>query len=92
METFLLIAAIVVTLSALVAIYRLNNSLARLQPTGMDTVSGGKTVHLMNVSGKWLTVAGGVTTFPLVMALIFTPESSANWVATLWECWVVWRY
>jgi hypothetical protein len=83
METFLLIGAIVVTLSALVAIYRLNNNLARILPTEMDTVIGGKTVHLLNVTGKWLTVAGGVATFPLVMALIFTPESSANWVTTL---------
>ena len=82
METFLLISAIVVTLSALIVIYRLNNILARPLPTG-TTISGGQAVHLMNIAGTWLTVTGGVATFPLIMMLIFTPSSGSEWVATL---------
>jgi len=83
METFLLISAIVVTLTLLIAIYRLNNNLARFMPTEGKAYKNGHAIHFVNIAGKWLTLAGGIATFPLVMALIFAPESSADWISTL---------
>lgn len=83
METFLLISVIVVTLTLLIAIHRLNNKLARFMPTEAKAYPNGHTIHLVNVAGKWLTFIGGIATFPLVMALIFMPEVSAYWISTL---------
>ncbi|MFK5950161.1 MAG: hypothetical protein QM500_15460 [Methylococcales bacterium] len=83
METFLLISAIIVTLTLLIAIHRLNNKLARFMPTEVKTYTSGHTIHFVNVAGKWLTFTGGIATFPLVMALIFMPEASADWISTL---------
>ena len=83
METFLLISAIVVTLTLLIAIHRLNNKLARFMPTEAKAYTSGHVIHFVNVAGKWLTFIGGFATFPLVMALIFVPEASADWISTL---------
>jgi len=83
METFLLISGIVVTITLLVAIYRLNNKLARFMPTEDKAYPSGKAIHFVDVTGKWLTFIGGITTLPLVMALIFMPEANADWVSTL---------
>jgi len=83
METFLLISAIVVTLTLLITIHRLNIKLARLMPTESEAYPNGHDIHFLNTAGKWLTFIGGIATFPLVMALIFVPEASADWVSTL---------
>jgi len=83
METFLLISAIVVTLTLLITIHRLNIKLARLMPTESEAYPNGHAIHFLNTAGKWLTFIGGIATFPLVMALIFVPEASADWVSTL---------
>ena len=83
METFLLITAIVVTLTLLIAIHRLNNKLARFMPTEDKAYSNGHVIHFLNIAGKWLTLIGGIATFPLVMALIFAPETSSDWISTL---------
>jgi len=83
METFLLISAIVVTLTLLIAIHRLNNKLARLMPTETEAYPNGHAIHFLNIAGKWLTLIGGIATFPLVMALIFAPETSSVWISTL---------
>ncbi len=83
METFLLISAIVVTLTLLIAIHRLNNNLARFKPTEDKAYPSANAIHFVNVTGKWLTLTGGVATFPLVIALIFMPEANADWVSTL---------
>ena len=83
METFLLISAIVVTLTLLIAIHRLNNKLARFMPTENKAYTSGHAIHFVNITGKWLTFIGGITTFPLVMALIFMPETSADWISTM---------
>jgi len=83
METFLLISAIVVSLTLLIAIYRLNNKIARLMPTEAEAYPNGPAIHFVNIAGKWLTLIGGIATFPLVMALIFVPEVNADWVSTL---------
>ena len=83
METFLLISAIVVTLTLLIAIHRLNNKLARFMPTEAEAYPNGHAIHFVNIAGKWLTFIGGIATFPLVMALIFAPEASADWISTL---------
>ena len=83
METFLLISAIVVTLTSLIAIHRLNNKLVRFVPTETEAYSNGHAVHFVNIVGKWLTFIGGIATFPLVMALIFAPEASADWISSL---------
>ncbi len=83
LETFLLISAIVVALTLLIAIHRLNSKLTRFMPTEDKAYTSGHAIHFVNVTGKWLTFIGGITTFPLVMALIFVPEASADWVSTL---------
>lgn len=83
METFLLISAIMVTLTLLIAIHRLNNKLARFKPTEDKAYPNVHAVHFVNIVGKWLTLIGGIATFPLVMALIFAPEASADWISTL---------
>ena len=83
METFLLISAIVVALTLLIAIHRLNNKLTRFVSTEDKAYTNKHTIHFVNVAGKWLTFIGGILTFPLVMALIFMPEASADWVSTL---------
>jgi len=83
METFLLITAIVVTLTLLIAIHRLNNKLARFVTTEAEAYPNGPAIHFLNIAGKWLTLIGGIATFPLVMALIFAPEASADWISTL---------
>jgi len=82
-ETFLLISVIVVTLTLLIAIHRLNNNLARFVSTGDEAYPNGHAIHFLNIAGKWLTLIGGIATFPLVMALIFAPEVNADWISTL---------
>ena len=83
METFLLISVIVVTLTLLIAIHRLNNKIARLMPTEAEAYHNGPAIHFLNIAGKWLTLIGGIATFPLVMALIFAPEANADLISTL---------
>ena len=83
METFLLISAIVVTLTLLVAVHRMNNKLARFMLTKGKAYPSGHAIHFVNTAGKWLTFIGGITTFPLVMTLIFMSEASADWISTL---------
>jgi len=83
METFLLISTIVVTLTLLIAIHRLNNNLAHLMTTEVEAYPNGHAIHFVNIAGKWLTLIGGIATFPLVMALIFAPEASADWISSL---------
>jgi len=83
METFLLISAIVVTLALLVAIHRLNNTLAHLMTPEVEAYPNGHAIHFVNIAGKWLTLIGGIATFPLVMALIFASEANADWISTL---------
>jgi len=68
METFLLISAIIVTLTLLIAIHRLNIKLARFMPTEAKTYTSGHTIHFVNVTGKWLTFIRGIAT-PLAFAV-----------------------
>lgn len=83
METFLLISVIVVALTLLIAIHRLNNKLARFMPTEDKAYPNGHAIHFLNITGKWLIFIGGIATFPLVMALIFAPEVNADWISKL---------
>jgi len=63
METFLLISAIVVTLTLLITIHRLNIKLARLMPTEGEAYPNGHAIHFLNIAGKWLTLIGGLRPF-----------------------------
>ncbi len=75
MEAFLLAAALVASFGTLVIFYRANR-LAAL-PADKATVSG-KVTSLMVSAGKWLTVAGGIGTLPLVALLVFAPNASTS--------------
>ncbi len=82
METFLLISAIIVTLTALLAIHRLNLHMAKYHALGTQVYPHGQPLYYLNTAGKWLTLAGGFATLPLVLALIFIPFGAASWIIT----------
>jgi hypothetical protein len=80
MEALLLATALVASFGALVGFYRANRLLAAL-PAGKATVLSGKVAALMVSAGKWLTIAGGIGTLPLVALLVFAPDATGfQWV------------
>jgi hypothetical protein len=80
MEALLLATALVASFGALVGLYRANRLLAAL-PAGKATVLSGKVAALMVSAGKWLTIAGGIGTLPLVALLVFAPDTTGfQWV------------
>lgn len=81
MEAFLLAAALVASFCTLVIFYRANRLLAAL-PADKAAVMSGKVTSLMVSAGKWLTVAGGIGTLPLVALLVFAPNAPGfQWVS-----------
>ncbi len=81
MEAFLFATALVASFGTLVLFYRANRLLAAL-PADKATVLSGKVTSLMASAGKWLTVAGGIGTLPLVALLVFAPNTSGfQWIA-----------
>jgi hypothetical protein len=83
METFLFILAIVLPLCLLTAVYRLNNVLSNLQGNSDASFFTDKVLFGLNCAGKWLTLLGGIGTFPLVMGLIFDADHSVKWIVNL---------
>ncbi|PKM36499.1 MAG: hypothetical protein CVV06_10715 [Gammaproteobacteria bacterium HGW-Gammaproteobacteria-10] len=80
MEAFLFAAALVASFGTLVIFYRANRLLAAL-PADKAAVVSGKVTSLMVSAGKWLTVAGGIGTLPLVALLVFAPNAPGfQWV------------
>lgn len=80
MEALLLAAALVASFCTLVGFYRANRLLAAL-PADKAAVLSGKVASLMVSAGKWLTVAGGFGTLPLVGLLVFAPNATGfHWV------------
>ncbi len=80
MASLILVSAIVVTLSLLIAIHRLNNHLARFMPTEKTVFPDGQPLYFINIAGKWLTYIGGIAMSPLVITATFIAESSTQWV------------
>lgn len=81
MEAFLFAAALVASFCTLVVFYRANRLLAAL-PADKAAVVSGKVTSLMVSAGKWLTVAGGIGTLPLVALLVFAPNAPGfQWVS-----------
>lgn len=83
METFLLIIAIVSSLCLLIAVYRLNSVLGKIQRDTDTSFFIDKALVCVNLGGKWLTLLGGLTTFPLIIGLIFFSETSVKWIVHL---------
>lgn len=83
METFLFILAIVLPLCLLIAVFRLNTLLSNIQWDTDAPFLNDKALLLLNNGGKWLTLLAGVTTFPLVMGLIFDADNSVRWIVNL---------
>jgi hypothetical protein len=83
METFLLVSVILSSFCFLIAIYRLNAGLVSIPTdTGLSIQTGNLLLRL-NTFGKWLTLFGGVATFPLVIGLIFFSDNSVKWIVNL---------
>lgn len=81
MEAFLFAAALVASFGTLVLFYRANRLLIAL-PADKAAVVSGKVTSLMVSAGKWLTVAGGIGTLPLVALLVFAPDAPGfQWIA-----------
>ncbi|WP_431065674.1 hypothetical protein [Methylotuvimicrobium sp.] len=81
MEAFLFATALVASFCTLVVFYRANRLLAAL-PADKAAVVSGKVTSLMVSAGKWLTVAGGIGTLPLVALLVFAPNAPGfQWVS-----------
>ena len=78
MEAFLLAVAIVTVLALLLATQRFNRNIARYMP-----VEAKEYLYLANTAGKWLAMAGGLATAPLVMVLTFVSYGSPDWIITL---------
>ncbi|MBS3954333.1 MAG: hypothetical protein KGZ88_15400 [Methylomicrobium sp.] len=83
MESFLLIIAIVSSLCLLIAVYRLNTVLSKIQHNTGTSFLMDKTFVGLNLTGKWLTLFGAVATFPMSIGLIFFAQSSVKWVVYL---------
>jgi hypothetical protein len=84
MEAFLLVMTIITTLALLLSTQRFNHNIARYMPVGTKVYPQGQPLYLANIAGKWLTLAGGTATIPMVMGLIFIPESTSfGWTVTL---------
>jgi hypothetical protein len=83
MESFLLIIAIVSSLCLLIAVYRLNTVLSKIQHNTGTSFLMDKTLVGLNLTGKWLTLFGAVATFPMSIGLIFFADSSLKWVVYL---------
>lgn len=82
MEALLVAAALVASFCTLVGLYRANRLLAAL-PADKAAVLSGKVAALMASAGKWLTIAGGIGTLPLVALLVFAPNAPGfDWAAT----------
>lgn len=81
MEALLVAAALVASFCTLVGCYRANRLLAAL-PADKAAVLSGKVAALMVSAGKWLTIAGGIGTLPLVATLVFAPDTPGfDWAA-----------
>ena len=78
MEVFLLILPIMIGVSVSTALYRFNARFFQLQIEKTATLLNDNTLHLMNAAGKWLTAAGVIATLPLVLVLLFAPETSSS--------------
>jgi len=83
MATFLLICAIMATVTALLVIHRFNHKLAKYHAIGHKVYPAGQPAFYMNTAGKWLTYAAIMGTAPLVLALIFSPEGCPQWIINL---------
>ncbi len=86
MEGVLISLAIFITISLLTALHCLNNSFSQLKSSKTIFVLNGNALHLMNVTGKWLILAGGLAVFPLMVILLFAPESASStapWISPL---------
>lgn len=83
METFLFILAIVLPLSLLIAVFRLNTLLINIQRDTDASFFNDKAMLWLNNGGKWLTLFGGAATLPLVMGLIFDADNSIKWIVNL---------
>ncbi|MGY6275091.1 hypothetical protein [Methylomonas sp. MgM2] len=83
METYLFILAIVLPLCLLTAVYRLNTVLSNMQRNSHTAFFTDKALFWLNSVGKWLTLFGGIATFPLVMGLIFDAGNSIKWIVNL---------
>lgn len=83
METFLFILAIVLPLCLLTAVYRLNTVFSNMQRRTDAAFFTDKALFWLNSSGKWLTIFGGIATFPLVMGLILDSGHSIKWIVNL---------
>lgn len=83
MESFLLIIAIASSLCLLIAVYRLNTVLSKIQHNTGTSFLMDKTLVGLNLTGKWLTLFGAVATFPMSIGLIFFADSSVKWVVYL---------
>ncbi|WP_404360468.1 hypothetical protein [Methylotuvimicrobium sp. KM1] len=83
MEAFLVATVLVASFCTLAVFYRANRVLAAL-PADKAAVLSGKVVSLMVSAGKWLTVAGGIGTLPLVALLAFAPDVPGfQWVSAI---------
>ena len=60
------------------ALYRFNARFSQLQIEKTAALLNDNTLHLMNTIGKWLTAAGVIATLPLVLVLLFAPETSSS--------------
>lgn len=83
MDTFLFILAIVLPLCLLIAVFRVNIALSNLQRDSDAAFLNDKALFWLNSCGKWLTLFGGIATFPLVMGLIFDADNSVKWIVNL---------
>ncbi len=85
MATFItttaVITAILLTLAVLLKINRTNDYMVRHLPAKVQTA--GRRLPLLNTAGRWLALTAGLATAPLVMALIFTPQGSPEWIINL---------
>ena len=64
--------------SASTALYRFNARFSQLQTENTAPLLNDNALHFMNATGKWLTSAGAIATLPLVLVLLFAPETSSS--------------
>ena len=70
-EAILISLALIVIISTLATLYCLNNYFFRLKSPKMTCILNSRTLRLMNVTGKWLIVVGGLAICPLLTIFLF---------------------
>lgn len=86
MEVLIISLTFIITIGTLAALYCLNNRFSQLQTSKTTFIFNSNTIQLMNVTGKWLIVAGGLAICPLLTIFLFAPEASSSaapWVSPL---------